>query len=158
MPDVNNMPPMTDTLLETCTCSALRQAARHVTRAYDDELGPVGLGLNQYAILAKLERHGPQGLQELADSLVMDRSTLGHLLRPLERRSLVTIGVAPADRRGRVIALAAEGMALMRRAKPLWAKAEARLETAFGAGAALELRLMLKRVTTAEFDTPPQES
>lgn len=36
-------------IIVPCNCSALRQAARHVTRLYDGELAPLGLGLNQYS-------------------------------------------------------------------------------------------------------------
>ncbi len=73
---------------EVCNCAALRQAARRVTRLYDEALAPTGLGANQYSILVRLSG-GPSTIQELAQRLVMDRSTLGHLLRPLEKRGLV---------------------------------------------------------------------
>src|SRR5258708_24770003 len=71
---------------EICSCSALRQAARHVTRFYDDALAPVGLGLNQYSILSNLSRSRPKNLQALAYLLFSARSSLWPLLRPLERR------------------------------------------------------------------------
>lgn len=135
-----------------CSCGALRQAARHVTRLYDDMLAPAGLGLNQYSILSKLDRFGPSRIQDLAARLVMDRSTLGHLLRPLEKRDLVAIGVSATDRRGRLISLTANGADLMSRAKPLWAEAERRFETAFGADDAHGLRAMLRRATITQFD------
>jgi DNA-binding MarR family transcriptional regulator len=79
---------------EACNCSALRQAARRVTRLYDDALAPTGLGANQYSILARLRDVGPHTIQDLARLLVMDRSTLGHLLRPLEKRGLVKVRVS----------------------------------------------------------------
>ncbi|MDR3537140.1 MAG: MarR family winged helix-turn-helix transcriptional regulator [Acetobacteraceae bacterium] len=141
---------MADLAPETCSCSALRQASRHITRLYDDALAPVGLGLNQYSILSKLSRLGPKNLQHLADLLVMDRSTLGHLLRPLERRDLPTVGVAEQDRRHRVITLTVQGVALTKQARRLWAKAERRFEHAFGADDALALLMMLRRVTSLE--------
>jgi len=142
---------MSDQLPEICSCSALRQAARHVTRLYDDALAPTGLGLNQYAILAKLDRFGPKILQDLAALLVMDRSTLGHLLRPLEARGLVTMTPSAEDRRQRIICLAPAGIALMAQAKPLWAKAEQRFEHVFGVSEAQGLRNLLKQVTHVEF-------
>jgi DNA-binding MarR family transcriptional regulator len=142
---------MTDILPDACSCGALRQATRHVTRLYDDALAPVGLGLNQYSILSKLVRFGPQNLQDLAALLVMDRSTLGHLLRPLENRALLTIGTAKDDRRQRVIALTDTGAALMQEAKPLWAQAERSFERSFGADAARALRAALQQVTAIEF-------
>jgi DNA-binding MarR family transcriptional regulator len=134
-----------------CSCAALREAARHVTRFYDEALAPVGLGLNQYAILARLARVGPKTLQELADLLVMDRSTLGRLLRPLEERELLAIEISAADRRHRVISLTRRGRAEMSRADPLWARAERRFVTMFGADDARALRQTLKRITEMNF-------
>ncbi|MGH7087069.1 MAG: MarR family winged helix-turn-helix transcriptional regulator, partial [Acetobacteraceae bacterium] len=75
-----------------CSCLALREAARHVSRLYDEALAPAALGVNQFSVLGMLAHSGPASLSALAGHLVMDRSTLGHLLRPLERRDLVTIG------------------------------------------------------------------
>lgn len=142
---------MPDSQPEICSCSALRQAARHVTKFYDGALAPVGLGLNQYAILSKLERFGPRTICDLAKLLVMDRSTLGHLVRPLERRGLVRLDAPEQDRRSRIIALTAAGTDLVAQARPLWAKAERRFEQAFGAASARGLRTVLKQVAMADF-------
>ena len=135
-----------------CSCSALRQAARHVTRLYDAALEPVGLGLNQYAILARLGRLGPRPLGELAGNLVMDRSTLGHLLRPLEARGLVAIRTDARDGRRRLIGLTAAGEALRTQAAPLWHAAETRFAAAFGVAEAHALRVVCKRVETVTLD------
>src|SRR6516225_838484 len=45
--------PMSDVEPEICNCAALRQATRHVTKLYDDALAPLGLGVNQFSILAR---------------------------------------------------------------------------------------------------------
>src|SRR6202007_589648 len=94
--------PMFDVEPEICNCGALRQAARRVTKLYDDALAPIGLGINQYSILARLNRVGPSTIQNLARLLVMDRSTLGHLLRPLEKRGFVKLKVSEQDRPRRI--------------------------------------------------------
>jgi hypothetical protein len=60
-----------------CNCLALRQAARHTSQIYDTHLALVGLRTTQYSILAKLKRLGPLSINELANSMVMDRTTLG---------------------------------------------------------------------------------
>jgi DNA-binding MarR family transcriptional regulator len=137
---------------EICNGAALRQAARHVTRLYDDALAPIGIGLNQFSVLARMSRVGPSPVQELARHLVMDRSTLGHLLRPLEDHGLVRLRVSKEDRRSRVVMLTAAGKALLARALPLWAAAQARFESAFGEKPALNLRTTLKRIATSDFD------
>ena len=142
---------MSDVEPEICNCAALRQAARRVTKLYDDALAPVGVGLNQFSILARLDRVGPSTIQELARLLVMDRSTLGHLLRPLEKRDLVSLEVSEQDRRSRTIALTKAGKAAVAKARPSWAAAQRRFENTFGKEAAIELRTVLKEIATAEF-------
>ena len=144
---------MMDAAPEICSCSAVRQAARHLTRLYDDALAPLDLSVNQYSIMSKLSRFGPQTIQALADLLVMDRSTLGHLLRPLERQGLLTIHIAETDKRERVVALTTAGKAHVKKANRLWARAERAFQRAFGADRALSLRTVLKQVTAVEFSS-----
>src|SRR5262245_46826320 len=75
-----------------CNCLALRQAARHISQIYDSYLASEGLRTTQFSILAKLNRLGPLSINELAKSMVMDRTTLGRAIRPLQRDRLLTIG------------------------------------------------------------------
>lgn len=141
---------MDDLPPEACSCSAVRQAARHLTRHYDGVLAPTGLGLNQYSILAKVDRNGEPSVQQLAALLVMDRSTLGHLLRPLERRGLLTVRPSTSDGRRRVVALTPEGSALLVSAKPLWKSAEEGFQASFGQEEAASLKNLMRRVTTTD--------
>ncbi|MDE1148241.1 MAG: MarR family winged helix-turn-helix transcriptional regulator [Azospirillaceae bacterium] len=142
----------TDTVSETeaeliaCNCTALRQASRHMSKFYDEALVSIDLATNQYSILSRLQRHGPRSIQDLAAMLVMDRSTLGHLLRPLEKRDLVRLTTTAQDKRRRVIVLTPAGEALVTQARPLWAAAQARFEQAFGADNAETLRRILRQV------------
>src|SRR5271163_2390411 len=135
-----------------CNCAALRQAARHVSRLYDEALAPAAVSLNQFSVLARMDAVGLSTVQELAQRLVMDRSTLGHLLRPLAARGLVKLGVSKADRRSREVTLTAAGKALLAKARPLWATAQRRFESRFGATPARDLRATLGRVASLEFD------
>jgi DNA-binding MarR family transcriptional regulator len=142
---------MSDLEPEICNCGALRQAARHVTKLYDDALAPIGLGVNQYSILSRLNRVGPSTIQDLARLLVMDRSTLGHLLRPLEKRGFIKLEVSEQDRRSRMVALTQMGKVTVAKALPRWTVAQRRFESAFGKEAALEFRAVLKEIATAGF-------
>ncbi len=137
---------------KACNCSALRQAARHTTRMYDEALAPSGLGVNQFSILARIDRFGPSNLQDLAKPLVMDRSTLGHLLRPLQARGLLSLEASPRDKRRRLIMLTEEGAALLRLAQPHWARAQSRFEQSFGSPDAAKLRDVLERLVTTPFN------
>ncbi len=142
---------MSDVEPEICNCAALRQAARRVTRLYDEALAPTGLGVNQFSILARLSLVGPSTIQDLARLLVMDRSTLGHLLRPLEKRNFVKLEVSEQDRRSRMVALTQAGKAAAAKARPRWAAAQRLFESTFGEEAALELRNVLKEIATGEY-------
>jgi DNA-binding MarR family transcriptional regulator len=115
------------------------------------------LGVNQYSILARLGSVGPSTIQDLARLLVMDRSTVGHLLRPLEKRGLVSLQVSEQDGRSRVTALTPAGQAVVANGRPLWAKAQQRFARAFGAKGALDLRTVLKQVAMADFGDAAKE-
>ena len=84
-------PTITAPFSENCSGSALREAARRITRLYDEALAPTGLGVNQYNALRKLAAYEAITIHELADKLVMDRSTVARLLRPLAKRGFLTV-------------------------------------------------------------------
>src|SRR5262249_5356728 len=90
---------------EECNCLAVRQAARHITQFYDQLLAPSGLRATQFSILAKLRRLGPMTINALADELVMDRTTLGRNVLPLEREGLIAIVPGKQDRRSKELQL-----------------------------------------------------
>jgi DNA-binding MarR family transcriptional regulator len=74
---------------EECNCFAVRAAARHVTQFYDQVLAPAGLRVTQFSILSNLKRLGPLTINALARETVMDRTTLGRNILPLERDGLI---------------------------------------------------------------------
>jgi DNA-binding MarR family transcriptional regulator len=139
-----------DTNPAACNCLALRQAARHVTQFYDEFLAPAGLRSTQYSILARLQRRGAITVNALAAEMVMDRTTLGRNILPLQRDGFVTVGRGKEDRRSKEITLTASGAAQLREAAKAWAQAQTRFETVFGVRRAKELRNLLSDVTARE--------
>lgn len=134
-----------------CNCLALRQAARKVTQLYDSVLSEAGIRATQYHILAHLGRHQRgAAIGEMANQLVIDRATLGHNLRPLERDGLITFSVGD-DRRARIIELTARGIAKLDEAKILWTKAQRVFESELGSEYSEKLRNQLGRVSQAGF-------
>jgi DNA-binding MarR family transcriptional regulator len=131
-----------------CNCLALRQATRHVTQFYDQFLAPSGLRSTQYSILARLQRKGPMTINALAAELVMDRTTLGRNILPLQRDGLIAVGPGKIDRRSKELRLTAAGTARWRSALKGWRRAQARFETVFGATRAETLRALLEEVAT----------
>jgi DNA-binding MarR family transcriptional regulator len=137
---------------ELCNCLALRQAARHVTQFYDQFLAAAGLRTTQFSILARLHRLGSRTIGALAADLVMDRTTLGRNLQPLEREGLVAVVKGRTDRRSREIRLTDTGAERLRTAVEGWVKAQAGFEAVFGEQRSSELRALLNAVSSSELE------
>jgi DNA-binding MarR family transcriptional regulator len=116
-----------------------------VLHLYDTALASVGLSLCQYGILSAINSRGAAlpSVLELAEELVLDRSTLGQNLRPLERDGFVSLLTDPKDHRVRLIALTKAGVVKFKEAKKQWQIAQDRFEAVFGQQEAAELRSVL---------------
>jgi DNA-binding MarR family transcriptional regulator len=134
---------------QNCTCSQLRRAARRVSRYYDLCLGGTGLKSTQYSLLGFLASEGPMTMASLANIMTMDRATVGHNLRPLERDGFLKIRVSEKDRRVREVAITDRGQEMLFAAHPAWQKARAGFESAFGVREAGHLRELMARVINA---------
>lgn len=132
-----------------CNCLAIRQAARQVTQLYDGHLAAAGLRSTQYSILSRIARLGPLPINKLAEAMVMDRTTMGRAVRPLERDKLVAISSGKQDGRVRTIRLTPAGEKRLALARTLWQQAQETFETSYGMAAAADLRSALGRVVAA---------
>jgi DNA-binding MarR family transcriptional regulator len=136
---------------EECNCLAVRQAARHVTQFYDQWLAPSGLRTTQFSILAKLRRMGPMTINALAAEMVMDRTTLGRNILPLERDGLVAVKQGRQDRRSKELRITEAGEASFREGMKGWRGAQRRFEAAFGAERTANMRSLLHAVAATDF-------
>ena len=143
---------------EDCNCLAVRQAARHITQFYDQLLAPSGLRTTQFSILATLSRLGPMTINVLAADLVMDRTTLGRNILPLERDGLVVIEQSSRDHRQKVVWLTEAGAARFRAGVKGWVVAQRRFAAAFGAERTAELRALLHAVSTTDLGLEKSET
>jgi DNA-binding MarR family transcriptional regulator len=121
-------------------------------------MAETGLRATQYAILSLLATRGPTTMAALADLLSMDRATMGHNLRPLERDGLVTIQVGREDRREREVALSTLGAKTEAQSKPSWLKAQARFEMEFGTADALAMRRLMARIAQLDLTIDKEPS
>lgn len=113
---------------DTCLCLHLQRAARAVARRFDAALRPLGLTSGQFSLLMSLNRPEPASIGNVSTLLAMDRTTLTANLKPLERRSLVTVMVDGADKRTRRLTLTPAGRALLCSAVPAWRRTHADIE------------------------------
>jgi DNA-binding MarR family transcriptional regulator len=98
-----------------------------VARRFDEAFRPIGLTNGQFSLLMSLNRAAPPTIGQVAGTLAMDRTTLTANLKPLERRSLLTVEIDPEDRRGRRIVLTQAGRDILIAALPIWERTLAEL-------------------------------
>lgn len=116
----------------TCAVFHLRKAMRAVQQIYDEILRSTGLKGTQYTVLMALRAAGTTSVNELADALVTDRTTLTRNLKPLVRDGLVVSIPASHDRRVRELSLTEAGQETIAEAYPLWQKAQAEMAERLG--------------------------
>lgn len=105
---------------QNCICLSLQQAARVVGRLFDEALRPLGITNWQFSLLMQVVGARAPSIGELAEMLVMDRTTITANLKPLERQGLVVVRRDEADGRSRRVVLTKEGMRLMSAAYAIW--------------------------------------
>ena len=119
---------ITHEVRDACLCLHSQRAARALARRFDKAFQPLDLTNGQFSLLMSLNRPRPSPMGPVAQLLAMDRTTLTAMLKPLERRGLVTIGVNAADRRNRLLALTDAGRTLLAAATPIWRETHAKVE------------------------------
>jgi DNA-binding MarR family transcriptional regulator len=108
------------------------------------------LRTTQFSILAKLERIGPMTINALAADLVMDRTTLGRNILPLQREGLISVVKGRVDRRSKELRLTEAGAERLRAAVKGWVEAQTQFEAVFGADRTSELRALLHAVSASD--------
>jgi DNA-binding MarR family transcriptional regulator len=131
---------------------AISLAARNVTRFYDACLAPVGITAGQFTLMGYLKQQRPMRISRLAEILSMDRTTLGHNLRPLERDGLLEIVRSDEDRRARLVTISADGLDRIKKGCRFWDQAQRIFECAFGASKAAEMRGMMDAAADVQLE------
>ena len=130
-----------------CTCFYMRRASRAVTHLYDDIAKPTGLRATQLSILGVLYVLGSKPISQLAEMIVMDRTTMTRDLKPLERRGLVEIK-SGEDRRVRVVSLTEKGREVLAKFYPLWKRAQSHFVDGLGQDDWGELLTLLRQTVS----------
>ncbi len=151
MQPVPGRPDLEVPVIGCCSGTALRKAARRISLLYDVEIAATGLRSTQMSGLIHIARLGEPTMSELASSLIIDRSALSEAIKPLIREGFVEARVCENDRRNRRVNLTEAGYVKLAEIVPLWKRAQARFELAFGVAEAAHLRVSLARIASDEF-------
>ena len=116
----------------SCACYNLRRASRAVTQLFDSYFDEVGLKATQFTVLAALAWADDElpTIGELADTLVLEQSSLSRNLAVLERAGFIRLVPGAEDRRERIVTLTRGGRAALARGFPIWKKAQAAIASA----------------------------
>ncbi len=114
-----------------CLGHRTRVAARALTRHYNTHLRPLDLTAGQFALLVALQASERPTLQQLAEQLGVDPTTLVRGIQQLQRRTLIT-AEGGRGRQGKRATLTPAGRKLLKRAIPVWDEAYSTLVTALG--------------------------
>lgn len=128
-----------------CICTHLRRAARGVSRHYDEALVGFGINVAQFSLLRHLQRLDQPSISVLAESMGLDRSTLGRNVRVLEADGLVALAEG-VDLRNRIVLLTEKGLARLVAAMPAWEQAQDALVSNLGEGQRDELVRLLEQL------------
>lgn len=112
-------------------CFNFRKVTRAVTQFYDRHLEPADIRATQFTLLLTLTSASGKTLTEMAEGLVMDRTTLTRNLKPLEKAGFITTVKLP-DRRTKGYVLTDKGRAAIEKGVPLWRKAQEHIIKQFG--------------------------
>ena len=125
-----------------CVGFNIRKASRAISQYYESVLKPSGIRATQFTLLVNIRSAGTPTINELADALVMDRTTLTRNLQALEKQDLVKIGEG-IDRRTRTVSLSCKGGEQLTKAIPYWEKAQEKMIKHLGGDRWKELRIIL---------------
>ena len=132
-------------LTSECICTHLRRAARGVSRHYDEALVGFGINVAQFSLMRHLQRLDRPSITVLAESMGLERSTLGRNLRVLEAEGLVALADGD-DQRNRVVLLTEAGAQRLQAAYPAWEQAQQLLVARLGEEQRDELVRLLGRL------------
>ena len=128
-----------------CVGFNIRKASRAISQYYETVLKPSGIRGTQFTLLANIRSAGTPTINELAKTLVMDRTTLTRNLQALEKQQLVKTGEG-TDRRTRKVSLTSKGINQLTEAIPYWEKAQENMIKNLGEDRWEDLREILERV------------
>jgi len=107
-----------------CACLNSRKLARTITSYYDKMIKPAGINGTQFTLLSAVNFMQPVTINDLAERLGMDRTTLSRNVNLLEKDGFCESGPGQHDKRQREIRLTQKGKETLERAYPLWKQAQ----------------------------------
>jgi DNA-binding MarR family transcriptional regulator len=98
----------------------LRRITAYFNTRYEDAIRSDNISPVQFEILLYVDSSSPCSISDVAQFMVVDKSTSSRVLRGIEERGLITVEFDEVDRRRRRIFLTEDGQALVDTCKKQW--------------------------------------
>ena len=143
------------TLLEQvsneCIAVRVRLINRVVTALYDEALRPHGLRVSQGNILVAVARLREARPAEICRILRIDKSTLSRDVELMKQEGWL-VSDPPNGGRNQVLRITANGLAVLRRTRPGWEKAQAEAKALIGEAGVAALHQIAERLGFGKLD------
>ena len=136
---------------------SLLRALEAVMRHFRPALRRHGMTEQQWRVLRALMTRPHMEVSELADATFLLGPSVSRILRDLEALGLITRRQDKADQRRSIIALSADGEALIERVSPQSETIYAEITRRYGAQKLAELQNMLRELEIVLTEGPPIE-
>jgi DNA-binding MarR family transcriptional regulator len=119
-------------LVSQCALFDVNRLSRLLTGLYNEKMKDVPLSISQYTLVVNIEALAPARVTEVADAMLMDRTSVTRLTEPLITRGLLKIEQSEEDRRARNLTVTAKGRAALRASEQAWQDAQMAFYEAVG--------------------------
>ncbi|WP_426122312.1 MarR family winged helix-turn-helix transcriptional regulator [Pararhizobium sp. PWRC1-1] len=140
----------TQSSIAACNCFAIRQAARFVSQLYERHYARAEITAAQFSLMVYIAEVGKAGMAEMAEAMVMDRTTLVRALKPLERDGYVVSEPEGKGSRKLLLSLSANGQQKLSEGVECWHAAQAEYAELVGVERADNLREMLLAIPSGK--------
>jgi len=134
-------------LNDGCVAFNLRRASRIITRRYEESLKPLALTSFQFTTLVALSDYPAIPLSVMAEEFGMSNSTMTRNLKPMLAKNYVILKAHTADARRKLVSITPQGRRMMKKAEPLWQKAQDEALKDLSAPQWAELRQAIQNLT-----------
>lgn len=127
-------------VVDSCVATRLRTLTRFVSGIYDELLRPLDLKVSQLNILVLLASQDENRPAKICEQLCLDASTLSRNVDRMRARGWLELDQDKEDARAHSVRLTDAGKELLRKALPLWKRAQEKVEMTLGKSTLESLR------------------
>ncbi|MFM0632257.1 MarR family winged helix-turn-helix transcriptional regulator [Paraburkholderia xenovorans] len=120
-------------LVSQCALFDVNRLARLLTGLYNAKMKDVPLSISQYTLLVNIDALAPARVTEVANAMLMDRTSVPRLTEPLIARGLLKIEQSEVDRRVKNLTVTTKGRNALRASDQAWQDAQLAFYEAVGA-------------------------